>query len=169
MYNFGSPRVGNDAFCLKFDAMIESGAINEAYRIVNGQDVVARTPRTVNALVLGNIGYDHCGPTVLITEFADRDDDDDDDTIRTKEMLWIEGQSDDAACPVRDGSFGDKGFAQREMKLLQSIFSGEGLSHHMEDKYYQGMGMCAGFAAFAGSELVTLDEYKTMGAKDLTG
>jgi hypothetical protein len=54
------------------------------------------------------------------------------------------------------------GFAQREMKLLQSIFSREGLSHHMEDKYYQGMGMCAGFAAFAGSELVTLEEYKMM-------
>ena len=29
----------------------------------------------------------------------------------------------------------------------------------MEDKYYQGMGMCAVFAAFAGSEeLVTLED-----------
>ena len=166
MYNFGSPRVGNDAFCAKFDAMVESGAINEAYRIVNGQDVVARTPRTVNALVLGNIGYDHCGPTVLITEYADRDNEN--DNIRSREMLWIEGQSDDASCPVRDGNLADRGFAQREMKLLQSIFSGEGLSHHMEDKYYQGMGMCAGFAAFAGSELVTLEEYKTMDAKDIS-
>ncbi|KAL3762562.1 hypothetical protein ACHAW5_007807 [Stephanodiscus triporus] len=166
MYNFGSPRVGNDAFCAKFDAMVESGAINEAYRIVNGQDVVARTPRTVNALVLGNIGYDHCGPTVLITESIDRNDGD--DNIRTREMIWIEGQSDDAACPVRDGSFTDRGFAEREMKLLQSIFSGEGLSHHMEDKYYQGMGASAGFAAFAGRELVTLEEFKTMQTKDVS-
>ena len=166
MYNFGSPRVGNDAFCAKFDAMVESGAINEAYRIVNGQDVVARTPRTVNALVLGNIGYDHCGPTVLIKEYADRDDED--DNARAREMLWIEGRSDDASCPVRDGNLADRGFAQREMKLLQSIFSGEGLSHHMEDRYYQGMGMCAGFAAFAGSELVTLEEYKKMEAKDIS-
>jgi len=52
--------------------MVESGAISEAYRIVNGQDVVACTPRTVNTLVLGNIGYDHCGHTVLITQYADR-------------------------------------------------------------------------------------------------
>ena len=73
IYNFGSPRVGNDAFCAKFDAMVESGGISEAYRIVNGQDVVARTPRTVNALILGNIRHDHCGHTVLITEYADRD------------------------------------------------------------------------------------------------
>jgi hypothetical protein len=146
--------------------MVGSGAINEAYRIVNGQDVVARTPRTVNALVLGNIGYDHCGPTVLIKEYADRDDED--DNARAREMLWIEGRSDDASCPVRDGNLADRGFAQREMKLLQSIFSGEGLSHHMEDRYYQGMGMCAGFAAFAGSELVTLEEYKKMEAKDIS-
>ena len=66
MYNFGSPRVGNDIFCNKFNSMIANGAIDEAYRMVNNQDVVACTPRTVNALVLGNIGYDHCGPTVLI-------------------------------------------------------------------------------------------------------
>ena len=122
MYNFGSPRIGNDAFCAKFDAMVESGAINAAYRIANGQDVIARTPQTVNALVLGNIGYNHCSPTVLITEFADRDDGD--DSIRTKEMLWIEGQSNDAACLVRDGSFTDRGLDEGEMKLLQSIFSG---------------------------------------------
>ena len=30
------------------------------------------------------------------------------------------------------------------------------------------MGMCAGFAAFAGSKLVTLEEYKTMDAKDIS-
>ena len=92
IYNFGSPRVGNDAFCAKFDAMVESGAISEAYRIVNSQDVVARTPRTVNALVLGNIGYDHCGPTVLITEYADRDNKNDNIQSREMLLLMIEGQ-----------------------------------------------------------------------------
>jgi hypothetical protein len=30
------------------------------------------------------------------------------------------------------------------------------------------MGMSAGFAAFAGSELVMLEEYKTMDAKDIS-
>ena len=53
----------------------------------------------------------------------------------------------------------DKQFTRREMKFIQSIFSGEGLSHHMEDKYYQGMGMCCGFAALPGQELIPLEEY----------
>jgi hypothetical protein len=73
IYSFGSPRVRNDAFCAEFDAMVKSGAISKAYRIVNGQDVVACTPHMANALVLGNIGFDHCGHTVLITEYADCD------------------------------------------------------------------------------------------------
>ena len=38
----------------------------------------------------------------------------------------------------------------------------------MEDKYYQGMGTCAGSAAFAGSNLVTLGEYNMMEAKDIS-
>jgi hypothetical protein len=153
MYNFGSPRVGNDVFCNNFNAMIENGAIDEAYRIVNNQDVVARTPHTVNALVLGNIGYDHCGPTVLIQKKKMDEVEYDDNDV----LLWIEGQADTMACPVRDGNFVDDGmgFAQREMNLLTSIFSGEGLSHHMEDQYYLGMGRCAGYAAIAGSELVS--------------
>ena len=52
----------------------------------------------------------------------------------------------------------DSKFTQREVKFLQSIFSGEGLSHHMEDRYYQGMGMCCGYAAMVGQELKPLDE-----------
>ena len=229
MYNFGSPRVGNEAFCNKFDALVADGSINEAYRIVNDQDVVARAPRTVNALVLGSIGYEHCGPTVLITELgeqiAKRQDTagyNDASVFRQEDLLWIEGESDDTACPVRDGvafqdpmesgsllgdirdsfsdntdgkgetpSFGssfklaelgniagrvtdrlkkisaedigsmvgiDKKFTQREVRFLQSIMSGEGLSHHMEDKYYQGMGLCCGYAALPGQELTLLEE-----------
>ena len=218
MYNFGSPRVGNDAFCRKFDSMVGNG-IDEAYRIVNDQDVVARFPRTVNALAFGNIGYDHCGPTVLITELANQISKTDakesgETNLLQKGALWIEGESDDSACPVRDGAaltdplkegsflgdivnslqekderdesmFGKLGniagkvtnrlqkltvedvsslvgidgqFTQRELKFLQSIFSGEGLSHHMEDRYYQGMGMCCGYAALVGQELKPLDE-----------
>lgn len=95
IYNFGSPRVGNDAFCKKFDSFVSNG-IDEAYRIVNDQDVVARFPRTVNALALGNIGYDHCGPTVLITELASH-------LFEKGELLWVEG-TDDKLCPVRDGN-----------------------------------------------------------------
>lgn len=223
MYNFGSPRVGNDALCRKFDSLVGNG-IDEAYRIVNDQDAVARFPRTMNGLALGNIGYDHCGPTVLITEIENqiskRDGTDGASKFQKSEMLWIEGESNGAACPVRDGealsdplgsgsllgdinnivqgsgdekdnefSFSklsnmaekvtgrlqkmnvedvasivgiDKKFTQREMKFMQSIFSGEGLMHHMEDRYYQGMGMCCGYAALAGQELRPLEDLEAM-------
>ena len=227
-YNFGSPRVGNDAFCAKFDSLVGNG-IDEAYRIVNDQDVVTRFPRTINALVLGNIGYDHCGPTVLITELASQVSKSSEGSgmFDQQQMLWIEGQSDDASCPVRDGNASsdplgsgsllgdirnalqedsqeendsspfslaklgnmaekvtgrlqqlsaedigsivgiDKNFTQREMKFLKSILSGDGLSHHLEDKYYQGMGLCSGFAALPGQELVTLEELEKMEMKDI--
>ena len=81
---------------------------DEAYRIVNDHDIVARFPRTVNALALGDICYDPCGPKVLITELASqitkRDDDGsgpDDVILKNDKILWIEG-SDDKVCPVRE-------------------------------------------------------------------
>eukprot|EP00667_Euglena_gracilis_P001784 EG_transcript_1785 len=85
LYTFGSPRVGNAEFAARFEA---TGV--EAYRVVNGRDVVARVPRTVNA-VISSIGYEHCGPTVLVS--ADPADC----------PLWVEGQS-EGLCPVRDGT-----------------------------------------------------------------
>lgn len=110
LYNFGSPRVGNVAFAELVDALRDEGMIDEIYRIVNGEDVVARLPRSVNALVLGNINYEHVGSTVLLTQ--------PDKTFSTATsvpavstgsagssacVLWVEGESDDNKCPVRDG------------------------------------------------------------------
>lgn len=94
MYNFGSPRVGNAEFVAKFDSLIGNG-IDEAYRIVNGEDVVTRLPRTVNALGLVSVGYEHCGPTVLITVPEEAED--------AQALVWIEGRS-EGECPVRDGT-----------------------------------------------------------------
>ena len=65
MYNFGSPRVGNKVFTKRFDQLIEEGKINQAYRIVNKDDVVARMPRTMYTL---STDYDHVGSTVLVVE-----------------------------------------------------------------------------------------------------
>ena len=102
MYNFGSPRVGNDAFAELFDALVDEGLIDQAYRVVNGDDVVARLPRTVNALVLGNINYEHVGSTVLLTQ--PESDGGANATVESfNTCLWIEGESDDSKCPVRDG------------------------------------------------------------------
>jgi len=210
MYNFGSPRVGNDAFVDKFESLVGGGedgshGIDEVYRIVNGEDVVARLPRTVNALGLVSVGYEHCGPTVLISTPEEAGGADG----SVEPLIWIEGLS-DGDCSVRDGtsltsplakgsllgdiisavreaegdssksskdgkddngkspnakdtganlltalkgrfnSFSatdltsivglDKKFVERESKIVQSIFSGEAVGHHMEDQYYIGMG-----------------------------
>lgn len=238
MYNFGSPRVGNKEFTQKFDSMVGLGnGIDEAYRIVNGQDVVARLPRTVNALNLVTIGYDHCAPTVLISlpdEYEEGSGVDEDvKVIEPKPLLWIEGKS-EGECPVRDGNalksplaqgsllgdivsavkggsttsssgtssdnnssdnsddYLDKGdvlskfanavkgrmetftasdlasvvgidkqFLERESKIIQSVFSGEAISHHMEDQYYSAMGRACGFKAIVG------DEIKSIGDEDI--
>jgi hypothetical protein len=224
-YNFGSPRVGNDEFRQKFDSLVGNG-IDESYRIVNGQDVVARLPRTVNALGIVSVGYEHCGPTVLISNPDAKDDDESPDTAEApKPLLWIEGQS-EGECPVRDGtalrsplaqgsllgdivsavktkssdddSTGnktgdkedflqkgdvlskftdavkgrmetftasdlasvvgiDKQFLARESKIIQSVLSGQALSHHMEDEYYAAMGRACGFIALVGDEIRSID------------
>ena len=90
LYSFGSPRVGNAAFCENFETLVKDRKIAAAYRVVNGADMVARLPRTVDGMVLGSVGYEHCGMTVLISPS------DDDPTC------WIEGAS-EGDCPVRDG------------------------------------------------------------------
>jgi hypothetical protein len=90
LYNFGSPRVGNKAFSARFGTMLEDGKIKQAYRIVNDKDVVARTSQSMATL---SVNYDHCGSTVLVEEPTQE---------RSDKLLWIEGESDDKACPVRD-------------------------------------------------------------------
>ena len=191
LYNFGSPRVGNKAFSDRFNTLLQDGRVDQAYRIVNDQDGVARMPRTMRTL---SVDYDHVGKTVLIEEPTQED---------AGEVLWIEGESDDRECPVRDyeanlssptaegtllgdlfsmtqeslagqskdekeeqllrklGSVGskfqkrlstitaaditsvigiDRSFTDREIKLVQSLFKGDALTHHMEDSYYAAMG-----------------------------
>jgi predicted lipase len=63
VYSFGSLRVGNSKFAQRFDSLVKSGKINQAYRVVNDQDVVARSPCTMYTL---SVDYDHCGSTVLV-------------------------------------------------------------------------------------------------------
>ena len=101
MYNFGSPRVGNDKFVANFETLMASGRIDEAYRIVNGEDIVTRMPRSVN-LGVGKISYNHCGPTVLVKPPV-FDTEGGVNTILPT-TCWIEGESDDSQCPVRDGN-----------------------------------------------------------------
>jgi len=100
MYNFGCPRVGNQAFAGLFDSLLESGRVDQAFRIVNGDDLVARFPRSLDGLVLGKVSYEHCGPTVLIAQPKKNEKNAD---ATTALPIWIEGENEDERCPVRDG------------------------------------------------------------------
>jgi hypothetical protein len=194
----GFRSVGNAEFVETFDSLVNNGKINVAYRVVNGNDVVARLPRTFNTGLFGSIGYEHAAPTVLISIPNEQI------TAESEPLLWIEGQSQGFRCPVRDGTvlssplargslLGDivssveqnsvnttstkidylnyiskltgavkermgkfsaadipsivgidKSFVERESKIIQTIFSGEAISHHMEDQYYLGIGRACG-------------------------
>ena len=108
LYSFGSPRVGNEAFVKTFDSLQQSGKLDEAYRVVNGADVVARLPRSVNFVL--KVGYDHCGATALISLPKTKKDGDEQEgkesgsTVTTVPLIWVEGESGDSMCPVRDGT-----------------------------------------------------------------
>jgi len=92
LYTYGAPRVGNSQFAAYFETLF---ADREAYRIVNDRDIVARLPRsgTVAGAVLD---YEHVGKTVLVAEEAKE--------ANGFAGFWVEGSSDEAACPLRDVS-----------------------------------------------------------------
>ena len=95
MYNFGSPRVGNSVFAERFDSLLKDGRVQQAYRVVNGDDIVTRVPRTTPPI---GVQYEHVGSTVMVSkEPAEAEG-----TDSLAPALWVEGESDQAACPVRD-------------------------------------------------------------------
>lgn len=143
MYNFGSPRVGNIAFAELFDGLVEEGKINCAYRVVNGEDIVARLPRTVNGLVLGQLNYDHVGKTVIVNapEFDEEGNEvENDGDFAT---LWIEGVSDDRKCPIRDGTLLSSPKAPG-MLLQELIESSKGDSGPREKSWQDQLSEMAG-------------------------
>jgi len=126
MYSFGAPRVGNTAFVTHFESL----GMKDVYRVVNGKDVVARLPRSVNA-GFTKVEYSHCGQTALVTETAfetvDANEIDEalDEEGNTKQVpksvaVWVEGESDNALCPVKDNTFSaspfKKGYILGDMK-----------------------------------------------------
>jgi len=64
----------------------------ECFRIVNGADIVARMPRHTNSAG-AVLDYEHVGRTVLIDEAGE-----------VADGFWVEGESADAVCPLRDVS-----------------------------------------------------------------
>lgn len=126
MYNFGSPRAGNPAFSKQFEEFIQKGYIDEAYRIVNSQDIVARVPRPTGML---NVDYEHCGRTVLIEDGAvpvegDGETIDGEAAVDTdsRHVLWIEGESEfERTDPVRDLRSAAKGILSEGMLLDELV------------------------------------------------
>jgi Lipase (class 3) len=165
LYNFGSPRVGNVPFAEIFDALVDEGYIDQAYRIVNGEDVVARLPRSVNALVFGNINYDHVGTTVLLSQPEQTVDGS--DTVEQKSLLWIEGESDDGQCPVRDGIMLSSPMA--EGSLLSDLFEAtrESLSSADEAERDQSNSLSAWTQKITSVAGKVTDRVKQMKASDL--
>ena len=195
-------------------------------------------PRTMN-LGFGQVSYNHCGPTVLVE--PPKFDTEGTTNKISDAMLWIEGESDDNECPVRDGNaitsplasgalLGDivkgiksatadieetrerdkvggaffdisktgeylskvgeiadtvsgrlkeltvddlpslvgidKKYTAREMKIIQSLFSGKALNHHLEPDYYKALGMACGFLALPGQELQSVQRLLRDGVPD---
>eukprot|EP00536_Pseudo-nitzschia_multiseries_P004560 jgi/Psemu1/253724/estExt_Genewise1Plus.C_760053 len=122
MYNFGSPRAGNSAFSKQFDEFLEKGYIDEAYRIVNKQDIIARVPRPTGIM---NVDYEHCGKTVLI----------EDEATELEEPLWIEGESDfERSDPVRDIRGVTKGILSEGMLLDDLVKAANSMSGKNKNK-----------------------------------
>ena len=88
MYTFGAPRVGNSEFARFFD-----GLGMEAFRIVNGADIVARMPRHANSAG-ALLDYEHVGRTVLVEE----------DPSKLHKGFWVEGETAVEQCPLREVS-----------------------------------------------------------------
>lgn len=90
LYTFGSPRVGDPAFCAAFDAL---GL--PAYRYVNDLDVVPRVPtRLMGYSHIGKLMY--FGPDGMVTP---------DDSLWDQFLLNIRGTVDDFLDPRNAGTF----------------------------------------------------------------
>mmetsp|Transcript_8028 Transcript_8028/g.25012 ORF Transcript_8028/g.25012 Transcript_8028/m.25012 type:complete len:304 (-) Transcript_8028:370-1281(-) len=113
LYTFGAPRVGNSEFARDFDSL---GI--EAYRIVNGEDIVPRLPRHANSAG-ALLDYEHVGRTVLIDEAG-----------VVCNGFWIESESDNEQCPLREVSpitnpFGPGSVLTDLVERLSSVAGGD--------------------------------------------
>jgi hypothetical protein len=52
----------------------------------------------------------------------------------------------------------DQSFTTRELRIVQSLWQGNALAHHLEDQYYAGMGRASGFIARVNEDIVEIPE-----------
>lgn len=105
VFSFGTPRVGNTAFCEDYDARLKE----QSFRVVNGLDIVARMPRGTGESAL-LMEYSHCGRTVLLTE-----------TKEGRFSVWVEGES-EGSCPLKEGgAFANSGTTSASQSMAEML------------------------------------------------
>jgi hypothetical protein len=114
MINYGSPRVGNRAFCREYNRLVPN-----SFRVVNGSDLVARMPQTPSRL---RGGFRHVGRTCLVDETG---------------SVWVQGADGDVSSTFPPPDMDRlSGLLAREREMWQLLISGKSLGHHMEDSYF---------------------------------
>lgn len=114
MVNYGSPRVGNRSFARNFNRLVPN-----AFRVVNGSDLVARMPQTPSRL---RGGFRHVGRTCLVDEEGN---------------TWVQGADGSSSKPFPGPKVENLGdLLRREQEMWQLLVSGKSLGHHMEDSYF---------------------------------
>jgi Lipase (class 3) len=130
--NYGSPRVGNRAFATIFNKLVPN-----AFRIVNGADLIARMPQSP-ARFRG--GYRHVGRLCLVHENG---------------TIWTEGEGDTAFEILIPGNLEEvEELIKLEHKMWSLLVSGQSLGHHLEDSYYVALknAVLHGFEKICGNE-----------------
>eukprot|EP00210_Caulerpa_lentillifera_P002079 g1994.t1 len=124
MYNFGSPRVGNQSFAENFNQLV-----SESWRIVSRKDLVTTIPRLA--------GYCHVQNVVVLNkdgslEFEDGDRKD------VLEGLYAEEIVNEVSAMLNDGDGFEKvgkKVLDYELELVSRLVDGSGLGEHMEENY----------------------------------
>ncbi|KXZ45675.1 hypothetical protein GPECTOR_52g72 [Gonium pectorale] len=121
MYSYGQPRVGNKAFADEFNALISN-----AWRFANENDAVPRVPRLM--------GYCHVGKPVQLKDGALPRIYNPETPIEGK---WMFELGKDVASSAVDGQLKSTvGAIDSQRKdFWQDLFSGRGVSQHMENFY----------------------------------
>ena len=115
MYNFGSPRVGNEKFVYEYNRWV-----SDSFRLVNEADAVPRVPLL--------LGYKHVDHPVYVTESGELVDPDGIQYTSTLPSPWLE--------TVAKTGYGE---AEDIVEALAVLSNSSALAAHMEDYYFNSL------------------------------
>jgi predicted lipase len=126
-YSFGSPMVGNEAFCEEFNGLVPT-----CYRFANEKDAVTFVPRM--------IGFSHVGTKAILFDGGDVQFDDEkgvgenvtsEDLVKTLAARMLPSIASDG-----DGSVDVEEILEAEIEALLGLLEGGAVQEHMEDAYF---------------------------------